>query len=109
MERVFFIILIFLSVSGCVKMRDYTGVREGAFGLLIEKGLDEGANRKDYFVTSDGIGVIFHDSKKEIIDKLGQPDKIDILMDKREVWIYEKRGLELYLEDGYLTGWKMGK
>lgn len=105
MYKFFIFIFIFFLLVGCVKMRDFLGTKNGAFGIDIKKRFGEGIATKDYFITDDGIGVIVRDTKSEIIKKLGQPDSIEKIMDKRECWVYEKRNLKLFFDGEYLTYW----
>jgi len=98
-------VVLAIIICGCVQMRDYTGVREGVFGLDINKGFGEGADKKDYYVFKDGINLISGDSKDEIIAKIGLPDKRDITLDKSEVWTYEERKIQLYFDGERLVSW----
>lgn len=102
---VFCIFLLFVLVS-CVESRDYLGAKEGAVGLDIKKDFGRGQTVKDYFVTEDRIGIIKNDTKNEIIAKLGYPTNISTTLDGYDLWVYEKRGLELFFNGDYLDGWK---
>ena len=39
--------IVFIS---CVQSRDYLGVKEGAFGIDVKKGCDEGEEAKNYYI-----------------------------------------------------------
>ncbi len=91
--------------SGCVKLRDYTGIREGAFGLDIKKGFGEGGEKKDYCVFEDGADLVIGDKKSEVTLKIGLPDKVESTLEGYESWLYESRKIKLYFKGERLEGW----
>ena len=99
-------IILLVSATGCVQMRDYTGVREGAFGLDIKKGIGEGELKKDYYVVKDGVGLFMGDSKGEVINIIGLPNDVDTTFEGYERWIYEERKVKLIFKDDKLYGWQ---
>ncbi|UCC95973.1 MAG: hypothetical protein JSW40_04285 [Candidatus Omnitrophota bacterium] len=105
MVKYILFILVILSLSACVEMRDYVGAREGFFGLDVKTRFGEGAERKDYYVTEDGVGIVQHDSKNEIISKMGSPDSIETTLEGYECWIYEEDRLQLIFKGDYLHDW----
>lgn len=99
------ITMLFL-FSACVQMRDYTGIRNGSFGIDIQKGFGEGKEKKDYYITEDGVSFVVHDKKSEIVSKLGFPDEREVTLEGYECWIYKNRKLKLFFQDDYLKEWK---
>ena len=102
-------LVIFLTVFtfGCVQMRDYTSVRNGAFMLDVQTGFDSGAHVKDYYLVSDDIALIVGDSKNETIFKIGLPDKTEVALGGDEIWLYGKRGIDLFFRGNRLKGWSL--
>lgn len=92
--------------SSCVQMRDYTGIRNGSFGIDIKKGFGQGKEKKDYYITEDGVSFVVHDKKSEIVSKLGFPDERDVTLEGYECWIYKNRKLKLFFQDNYLKEWE---
>ncbi|MDD3296375.1 MAG: hypothetical protein PHU64_03340 [Candidatus Omnitrophica bacterium] len=101
-----FLIPIILVFSGCVQMRDYTGTREGAFGLDIKTGFDKGADKKDYHIVDEDTALIIGDTKKEIVAKVGLPDKVHTTLEGYEIWIYEDEGVELLFKENDVKSWR---
>ena len=99
----YFMLVLILSIlifSGCVQGRDYTGERDGAFGLQRTKNFGRGQEaKKDYYVIDGGDGIIVGDTKTEIQKKLGSPDKIDTTLEGFETWFYANRGVT-FIFDG---------
>ena len=106
MKERFLICLSLIFLAGCVQMRDYTGTREGAFGLDIKQGFDSGVQVKDYYIIKDGLAIIVGDTKNEIISKIGLPTKVDLTLDKYENWTYEKLNLSLLFKDDKLNSFR---
>lgn len=101
-------LMLLVLVCGCVRMRDYTGTKEGvfAFGIDMKKGLGEGADsKKDYYVFEDGVNIIVGDSKNEVATKIGLPNKVDATLEKEEVWVYESKGMNLFFRGDRLDNW----
>lgn len=98
-------IAVSLIFSSCARMRDYTGVRNGSFGLDIQKGFGQGGEKKDYYVTEDGVSFVVRDKKSEIIAKLGFPDSKETTVEGYECWEYKNRKLKLFFQDDYLKDW----
>ena len=94
---------------GCVQMRDYTGIREGAFGLDVNKGFDQGVDKKDYYLINEDVALIVGDSKDEVIFKIGLPDSIKMELDGHESWIYKERKIDLFFSDGRLRSWSCSR
>lgn len=101
----FVALFILIFTMGCVQMRDYTGIREGAFGLDIKKGFDEGGDKKDYCVVGEGIAFVIGDSKNEVIAGIGLPDKVETTLAGHESWIYEDRKINLFFKEDRFDGW----
>ena len=106
MRRVVFGIGIVLVFIGCVQRRDYTGVRDGHFGVDVKRSFGPGREMKDYYVIEGGEGIVKNDTKDEVFSKLGEPDSIAITLEGYEAWTYEVRKLELLFKDGYLKEWR---
>jgi len=101
------LIALFLMLSsGCVQMRDYTGVKEGAFGLDIQKGFGDGNHKKDYYLVKDGQGVVAGDKKNEVVNLMGLPDRIESTLEGYEGWFYENRNIILLFKDNKLDSWR---
>jgi hypothetical protein len=104
-----FLILFFLIfIWGCadmVEMRDYTGVREGAFGLDVKRGFDQGVDKKDYYVIKQGVALIIGDTEKEVIVKIGLPDEISTTLDGHKKWLYKNRKINLFFKNKRLNSW----
>ena len=100
-----FVVLIF--VAGCVRMRDYTGVRQGAFVLDVKKSFDKGTEKKNYVVLEEGVYLIVRDKKKEVISKIGLPDKVDVTLEGQERWEYEERKVNLFFRGDFLNSWEL--
>ncbi|MCF7873650.1 MAG: hypothetical protein K9L84_05265 [Candidatus Omnitrophica bacterium] len=94
-----------LFLSACVQMRDYTGKKEGAFGLDIKQGIGEGEIKKDYYLTKRKEVIIQGYSKKEVIASLGYPDKITTSLEGNEIWRYEDKKLEIIFYREKVDGW----
>lgn len=90
-------------------MRDYTGVRDGAFGFDVNKGFDQGVDKKDYCVISEDIALIIGDTKNDIIFKIGLPTKIKSELDGYENWMYEEKEIDLFFRDDRLRGWSYSR
>jgi hypothetical protein len=99
------VILSLILSFGCAQMRDYTGVRDGAFGIDVKTGFDQGVDKKDYYLISEEVALIAGDTKNQVIFKIGLPDNTDIGLDGYEQWFYEARGLVLFFRDDRLRGW----
>jgi len=104
-----FLILILVSIYGCVQMRDYTGVRDGSFGLDINKGFDQGVDKKDYYIISEDVALIIGDTKNDVIFKIGLPTKTAIELDGYEKWIYEDKKIDLFFKADRLRSWSLYK
>ena len=99
-----FLSLFLLFLTSCIQMRDYTGIKEGAFGLDIQKGFGSGTEKKDYYVVKDGEGIIVGDKKREVVNKIGLPDKIESTIEGYENWTYEERKMKFLFKEGRLNG-----
>ncbi len=104
-----FLVLILGSIYGCVQMRDYTGVRDGSFGLDINKGFDQGVDRKDYYMISEDVALIVSDTKNDVIFKIGLPAKTNIELDGYESWSYEDRRIDLFFKGDRLRSWSSSR
>jgi hypothetical protein len=102
------IVLSILAVSaGCVQMRDYTGERDGHFGLDVSRGFGKGIEpRKDYYVISGGEGIVVGDTKSEITKKIGLPDSVTSTFEGYECWRYHQRSVEFIFSGEELREWK---
>lgn len=110
LKNIFICLSIFLFVlSGCVELRDYTGTREGAFGLDIKKGFGPGADKKDYYVVKKDVNLIIGDTKNEIIFKIGLPDAIDVTLERYERWTYKDEKIKLFFSGNRLKEWSVIK
>jgi hypothetical protein len=94
---------------GCVQMRDYTGVKEGAFGLDIKKGFGEGAEKKDYYIMKNGEVIIIGDTKKEIVTKIGFPKDMEVTLEGDEMWAYNDKAIDLFFKEDRLNGWSYSR
>ncbi|MFH1504053.1 MAG: hypothetical protein ABIH08_01505 [Candidatus Omnitrophota bacterium] len=101
------ICLLLILACGCVQMRDYTGIRDGAFGFDIKKGLGKGADKKDYLVFKGGVNIIIGDSKDEITAKIGLPNKVNRTLEQEEIWTYEDRKVNLFFKGDKLDNWNL--
>ncbi len=100
-------VLMVVLLAGCVQMRDYTGSRDGRFGLDVSKGFGKGAEpKKDYYVISGGEGIIIGDTKNEITKKIGLPDKVTSTFEGYESWTYNEREVIFIFSGGRLREWK---
>ena len=99
------LVALFLILAACVEMRDYTGERDGAFGLDVKTGFDEGADKKDYHLFEDGVGLVIGDTKNEVTLKIGLPDKVDTTFEGYETWEYDQRKIKLVFREERLNGW----
>jgi len=100
-------IIAALMISGCVQMRDHTGVRHGAFYLGMHQGFDQGADKKDYYIIKDNVAIIIGDTKNEVIYKISLPDEVSTTLEGYETWIYQDYGLELIFKGDYLGSWRV--
>ncbi len=91
-------------LAGCAQVRDYVGVKEGAFGLNLRSGFDQGADRKDYYLTEEGDCLVIGDTKDEITALVGAPDKIKTTLEGYEEWVYEDEKVKLFFGDERLKG-----
>ena len=103
------LILVLLSTYGCVQMRDYTSARDGAFCFDVNKGFDQGVDKKDYYVISEDIALIVGDTKNDVIFKLGLPTKIKTELDGSESWMYEEEKIDLFFSGKRLRGWSCSR
>jgi len=108
-ERNFICFGMLLFVLGCAEMRDYTGIRNGSFGLDIQRGFDEGGVKKDYCLLKEGVDLVARDTKDEVVSKLGFPDKIGNTLDGCEKWVYEGDKISLFFKEHRLTSWEFFK
>ena len=90
-------------------MRDYTGVRDGSFGLDVNKGFDQGVDKKDYYMISENVALIVSDTKNDVIFKIGLPNETKIELDGYENWSYEDRKIDLFFKADRLRGWSSSK
>ncbi|MFH1519917.1 MAG: hypothetical protein ABIE75_05050 [Candidatus Omnitrophota bacterium] len=93
----------------CVQMRDYTGIKDGAFGLDVKSGFDTGARGKDYHLIGEDAAIIIGDTEREVIFKIGLPARIEMGLDGDECWLYDGRRIELFLRDGRLRDWSFSR
>lgn len=103
--KAFSLIIGLVVLVGCVQMRDYTGIREGAFGLDMQKGFGEGGNKKDYYILKNGNSLIIGDSKNEVIAKNGIPDQVKKTIEGYESWLYESEKINLLFKGERLNDW----
>lgn len=104
---IIFVVLFFsLAIYGCVQMRDYTGVRDGAAGLDINNRFGPGLEKKDYYVVEAGEGIVIGDSKNEVLAHLGIPDKVETTVEGYEYWIYQDRNLKLFFSGDRFIEWR---
>jgi len=106
MIKLFLFIPLVIFLASCVEMRDYTGVRDGFFGLDFKKGFGQGEDRKDYYLIQGEIAIVRGDSKNEIITKLGYPKEIVVTLERYECWIYQEKKIKLFFDGDYLNGWQ---
>jgi len=104
-----FLVLILVSIYGCVQMRDYTGVRDGSFGLDVNKGFDQGVDKKDYYMISENLALINGDTKDDVIFKIGLPTETRIELDGYENWRYQDRKIDLFFKADRLRGWSSSR
>ena len=105
--KIIFIGIVFtVFISGCVQMRDYTGVKNGAPGLNIKNQFGPGESTKDYYVVSGGEGIVVGDTKDEVIAKLGLPDEVTTTVEGYEAWIYKSRNLKLFFSGDRFREWQ---
>lgn len=97
--------ILTLSLLACVQMRDYTGTKEGAFGIDIKQGIGEGKIKKDYYLSDKNEVIIEGYSKKEVRASLGYPDKITTNLEGNEVWIYQDKKLEIIFYEKKVNDW----
>ncbi len=93
-------------ISGCVQMRDYTGVKDGAAGLDIKNQFGTGESTKDYYVVRGGEGIVVGDTKDEVIGQLGLPDQVTTTVEGYETWIYKSRNLRLFFSGERFKEWQ---
>jgi len=106
-NKVFVLVLfIFIFSSSCIQMRDYVGTREGAVGLDLKKGIGPGEIKKDYYVVSEGTGIVVGDTRDEVITKMGIPDEVESTLEGYESWIYNERKVRLLFDDDRLDDWQ---
>ncbi len=104
--KIFFIAsLVLITMTGCVKMRDYVGVRDGAFGVDLQTGLGTGADKKDYYMINEDTAIILGDTKNEIIQKMGLPSEVGTTLEGYETWSYAEEKIELIFKGDRLGGW----
>ena len=89
------VILILIFAAGCVEMRDYTGRRNGCLTLLNKHQFGDGAASCDYYRIPGDTYVVRNDTKDEVVNRLGQPDKIVYELGGSEAWTYKKKNLKL--------------
>ncbi len=106
MLKIIVLSFFLLSFTACVEMRDYTGVRDGAFGLDIKKGFDQGKDKKDYCLFDDGSFVVLGDKKTEVTQNIGLPDKVESTFEGYESWTYKERKVKLIFDQERLKGWE---
>lgn len=103
--KILLFVIITLSLSACVQMRDYTGTKEGAFGIDIKQGIGKGSIKKDYYLTDKNEVIIEGYSKKEVRASLGYPDKITTNLEGNNVWIYEDKKIEIIFDSERVNDW----
>ncbi|MBD3246906.1 MAG: hypothetical protein GF333_07875 [Candidatus Omnitrophica bacterium] len=103
------IVLGLCITSGCVQMKDYVGVRHGAFGVDMKRGFGPGTEKKEYYLTGDYTGLVRGSSEREIRAHLGSPAEIGSTLEGYTRWVYKEPPITLYLKDGYLYEWKTAK
>jgi hypothetical protein len=110
MGRKFYALTLVLGLAvvfGCVQMRDYTGSRDGRFGLDVSKGFGKGAvPKKDYYVVSGGEGIVIGDNKNEVTQKIGLPDTVSSTFEGYESWTYNEREVIFIFSGERLLEWK---
>lgn len=106
----FFLCLLILAFTlGCVQMRDYTGTRDGSFGLDVNKGFDQGVDKKDYYLISEDVAIIARDTKDEVVFKIGLPTRVETDLDGYECWVYEDKKIDLFFGDNRLSSWSSSR
>ncbi|MCF7916538.1 MAG: hypothetical protein K9L61_02025 [Candidatus Omnitrophica bacterium] len=103
--KILFVMILTVALSACVQLRDYTGTKEGAFGLDIKQGIGEGTMKKDYYLTDGNEVIIEGYSKKEVRASLGYPDKISTNLEGNEVWTYQDKKLEIIFDEKRVNDW----
>jgi len=104
-----FLVLTLVSIYGCVQMRDYTGVRDESFVLDVNKGFDQGIEKKDDYMISDDVALISGDTKDDVIFKIGLPTKTKIELDGYENWMYEDEKIDLFFKSDCLRDWSFSR
>ena len=105
-QGIFIGIGLILLISGCIQMRDYTGVKDGAAGLDVQNRFGEGMEKKDYYVVDDGDGIVVGDNKNEVLAHLGLPDEVKTTVEGYEYWIYQERQLKLFFSGDRFIEWE---
>ncbi len=85
----YLVIFLVIFMVSCVQMRDYTGIKDGSFGLDVKSGFDTGARDKDYYLVGEDTAIIIGDTKREVIFKIGLPTMIEAGLDGDECWLYD--------------------
>lgn len=98
-------ILVLFSTYGCVQMRDYTGTRDGSFIVGVNRGFDQGVDKKSYRMVGENIALIIGDTKNDVIFKIGLPTESRMGLDGYESWVYKDREIDLFFSGNRLKGW----
>ncbi len=104
-----FLILVLFSTYGCAQMRDYTCTRDGSFVVGVRNGFGQGVDKKSYRVVGEDIALIFGDTKKDIVFKIGFPTKTKMELDGYENWMYEDEKVDLFFRGNRLRGWSSSR
>lgn len=100
------LVLILFSSYGCVRARDYVGSRRGSVTLCVNIPLGSGKTGKDYLLLNKGSFYIDRgDSEKVVKSRLGIPSLTGKTLEGYDFWRYDRWGLEIYFDHGYVSGW----
>jgi len=107
MKKIFFLILLTISIAACVKMRDYTTRKHGGVVLFTKHEFGTGsAEDKEYYFVDDNTYVTLDDTRNEVWQKLGDPASKVTAVDGREEWLYLNKQVKLIFEDNKLRHWQ---
>lgn len=87
-------------------MRDYTGVKYGAFCALHARQFGEGHATKDWVKLAGDVYIIKGDTKKEVIRRLGVPDRMCLDDAQIQAWQYSVKRITIFFINDRVSSWQ---
>ncbi len=105
LTKAIILLFVFISVSGCIKLRDYISVSKGCAQMDVSMPLGSGKKKKGYLLIGNTI-IDYGDTKNIVWHKLGRPSYFGTTLSGYELWRYDDKKVEIYFDGDYVVGWQ---